>query len=198
MNRAEAGRLGAKASIEITQRLKNARIAKYNENPKRCQYCGTPFVYERRYLRFCNHSCAAKYNNPFSHVKKDKVQNICLQCGKPTYNIKFCSMKCSTEYNWNIRKQKIENNEVKFNIRAYRKYFIEKYGHTCKLCGITEWQGQPVPLVMDHIDGNSDNNDLSNLRMICHNCDALLPTFAGRNKNSARKYRRDMYRRKYC
>lgn len=198
MNQAEAGKLGAKASFEITQQLKLARIAEYSKNPKLCPQCGTPLIYERRHLKFCNSSCAAKYNNPFSHIKKNKKYNTCLHCGKPTRNVKFCSNECSAEYVWNSTKLKIENNEGIVSQSVYRKYLIEKQGHVCKLCGITEWQGQPVPLVLDHVDGNSDNNDLSNLRMICHNCDALLPTFAGRNKNSARKYRRDMYKRKYC
>ena len=37
------------------------------------------------------------------------------------------------------------------------------------------------------------NNNLDNLRLICPNCDALLPTFAGRNRGNGRVYRRLRY-----
>lgn len=197
MNKAEYGKMGAIASRETQLRLLSERIAYYEKNPTTCLYCHTPLIYKRRHLKFCNGSCAAKYNNPISK-KKNKIQNTCQNCGKLTNNAKFCSERCSSQYVWKMTKNKIENNNGKRSPIVYRKYLLEKYGNTCKICGTTEWNGQDVPLVLDHIDGNSNNNDLSNLRMICHNCNGLLPTFAGRNKNSARKYRRDTYKRKYC
>jgi hypothetical protein len=36
-------------------------------------------------------------------------------------------------------------------------------------------------MVLDHIDGVSDDNRLENLRMLCPNCDATLDTHCGRN-----------------
>jgi hypothetical protein len=46
---------------------------------------------------------------------------------------------------------------------------------------------------MDHIDGNSENNHLSNLRLVCGNCDMLLPTYKSKNKGNGRAYRRERY-----
>jgi hypothetical protein len=67
--------------------------------------------------------------------------------------------------------------------------------HTsCAICGIADWRGQPAPLIMDHVDGNSDNNHLDNLRMVCANCDAQLPTYKNRNRGKGRAWRRDRYR----
>ena len=50
------------------------------------------------------------------------------------------------------------------------------------------------PLVIDHIDGNSENNNLSNLRVICPNCDSLTSTYKGLNKGNGRAYRRKRYK----
>ena len=51
----------------------------------------------------------------------------------------------------------------------------------CEICGGVEWLGQPIPLELDHIDGNHYNNDFTNLRIICPNCHSLTPTNAGKN-----------------
>ena len=56
-----------------------------------------------------------------------------------------------------------------------------------------EWQGQPLVLVLDHIDGNADNNARSNLRMVCPNCDSQLPTYKNRNFGRGRHSRRQRY-----
>jgi hypothetical protein len=52
----------------------------------------------------------------------------------------------------------------------------------CSHCSGEIWLGNPMPLVLDHIDGNSDNNSIENLRLLCPNCHFLTPTFAGKNK----------------
>jgi len=73
--------------------------------------------------------------------------------------------------------------------RLVRKYLIHKHGNKCMICGLSEWRNITIPLVSDHIDGNSDNNEISNFRIICNNCDAILPTFKGKNRGKGRKDR---------
>ena len=53
--------------------------------------------------------------------------------------------------------------------------------HRCETCERTAWCGRPIPLELDHIDGDRDNNDLTNLRLLCPNCHAQTPTYRGRN-----------------
>lgn len=53
----------------------------------------------------------------------------------------------------------------------------------CSSCEESKWLGQPIPLELDHIDGNNQNNNLDNLRLLCPNCHALTDTYRGRNKN---------------
>ena len=53
------------------------------------------------------------------------------------------------------------------------------------------WNNKPLVFILDHIDGNADNNYRNNLRLVCPNCDSQLDTYKSKNKNSARaKYRK--------
>lgn len=56
----------------------------------------------------------------------------------------------------------------------------------CAICGLgPEWQGKPLVLRLDHINGVRNDHRLENLRLLCPNCDSQTPTFAGRNKGKA-------------
>lgn len=47
----------------------------------------------------------------------------------------------------------------------------------CEKCGQGEiWNGEHLSLVLDHVDGDPKNNRLDNLRIVCPNCNATLPT----------------------
>lgn len=187
----EAGKLGAIASIEPTAKLKQERIDKYLANPLLCQYCNGAIAYKARFEnKFCSSSCAATYHN-----QNRKVQKYCLHCNKEiVYENKYCSMDCLRGYNWKNTKEKLLKTGIdssSSNIIG-KKYLIELHGK-CQICKLSEWQGQPMPLVLDHIDGDPYNNLLLNLRVVCNNCDAISPTFKGRNKGNGRFKRAERY-----
>ena len=53
----------------------------------------------------------------------------------------------------------------------------------CSDCGLgKEWNGKSITLELEHVDGNSHNNTLSNLKWLCPNCHSQTPTFRGRNR----------------
>jgi hypothetical protein len=58
----------------------------------------------------------------------------------------------------------------------------------CEVCGRRRWNGGPMPLELDHINGRRDDNRLGNLRLLCPNCHAQTTTYRGRNMSVAKGY----------
>ncbi len=56
----------------------------------------------------------------------------------------------------------------------------------CAVCGLSpEWNGQPLVMVLDHINGIGNDYRLTNLRLLCPNCNSQTDTFAGRNRGES-------------
>lgn len=68
----------------------------------------------------------------------------------------------------------------KTKLRLLKENYFE---YKCYSCNLTEWLNTPIPLELEHIDGNRYNFDLNNLTLLCPNCHALTPTYRGKNKN---------------
>lgn len=50
------------------------------------------------------------------------------------------------------------------------------------------WNGKPLPLILDHRNGNNSDNRPQNLRWLCPNCDSQLETRGGLNKGRVEKH----------
>lgn len=70
---------------------------------------------------------------------------------------------------------------------SVRKNLIQLRGYRCEVCGLSEWNGQILPLQVHHINGIRSDNRLENLQILCPNCHSLTENFAGKNKNSNTK-----------
>ena len=84
------------------------------------------------------------------------------------------------------RKLKEQYNKLPFEEKPpaeQRRIVLDKQNRRC-LCGINEWNGKPLKLHLDHIDGNRKNSKRKNLRFLCPNCHSQTKTYCkGQNKN---------------
>ena len=167
----EAGRLGyAKVAVqseEMRERQRQASLKRYVEEAKCCVGCGVRISYEGRRNHFCSQSCSARYYN-----RKRPRKVLCKLCGAYDNGKPRCR---------SCREQQASTFDTARSDSLRKKHLLKERGHICESCKGTAWQGRPIPLELDHTDGNSDNNDRNNLRLICPNCHALTPTYKCRN-----------------
>lgn len=199
MTRSQAGMLGAEKTKIIQAEARRRRIQEYEKEPVRCKTCQGPIPYDgRRRQTFCSRSCSAAFNN--KGVRRNGTQPPdCLNCGSRTVDSsrKFCSQECHLEYSYKQYIQswlKGEESGVTchgLDVSNYiRRWLKETRGLRCQICKTDKWQGHPIPLILDHIDGDGANNRPENIRLVCGNCNMLLPTFAGRNRGKGRQSRK--------
>jgi predicted RNA-binding Zn-ribbon protein involved in translation (DUF1610 family) len=71
------------------------------------------------------------------------------------------------------------------NISCLKKRLINEkiLEYKCAICGnLGEWNGQPLTLQLDHMNGKNNDHRKENLRFLCPNCHTQTDTFAGKNK----------------
>jgi Zn finger protein HypA/HybF involved in hydrogenase expression len=78
----------------------------------------------------------------------------------------------------------LEGKHPYYQTNKLRKRLISEGYKTgeCEVCEITEWNGQPITIELDHIDGNRNNHSLENLKMLCPNCHSQTSTFRGKKR----------------
>lgn len=134
-------------------------------NAKKCINCGGGFT-NRWQAKYCSNKCQ------FIFQRKKYIEE--WKAGSKTGNIGITARNISTKL---------------------RKYLFDKYNNKCSECGWNKKHPQSgnIPLEVDHIDGNSENNLEDNLRLLCPNCHALTPNFKNLNHGNGRQWRNKKY-----
>ena len=122
----------------------------------------------------------------------------CLGCGVGLEGRRpkvFCTNACQQSYRRRLLLEAWLDTGVcgrtSYQGHYVRDYLYEQQGGCCATCGIEDkWNGVPLALIVDHINGDASDNRRDNLRLICPNCDSQLPTYKARNRGSGRYYRR--------
>ena len=157
--------------------------------PKTCEVCLKEFQVPRHMLkrrRHCSKRC-------FADSQRTSIELVCsnARCGKKfarspskvknsRSGVSFCSAKCKAEGQC-IGGVKAVQPAHYGTAKVPRTRLIRTRGRRCEGCRRTRWMGHPIPLEVDHIDGDRNNNEEGNFRLLCPNCHALTPTWKGRN-----------------
>jgi Zn finger protein HypA/HybF involved in hydrogenase expression len=152
-----------------------------------CEKCKKEFTPSKGLKRFCSISCRS------SRVITEKQKN--LQRKKMKTLMK--KIKQDPQQFLEYRRRSIPKTPAskKLNMEdfdsykydAKRKLIIESQDAKCGRCNISEWMGEPIPLEIDHINGNGEDHSRSNMIALCPNCHSVTPTWRGRAKHSCNR-----------
>ena len=124
-----------------------------------------------------------------------KLKSNCLLCGcetsRKTY--KFCSQDHDVKYRLMQREKDFDEGKLTSS-KVIKRILLSRHGNKCYICNNETWNEKPIPLEVEHIDGNSENGKPENVSLICPNCHAQTDTYKGKNKGNGRHFRRIRYK----
>lgn len=57
--------------------------------------------------------------------------------------------------------------------------------YACTVCGLRDWRGDPITLHVDHVNGDTSDARLCNLRFLCPNCHQQTRTWGSNRRTQA-------------
>lgn len=134
----------------------NTVLVKYNINPSSGSYLALKTRLKQESI-------------DFSHIKLGLHAN--------------CDRKQKSKYVSTIEEILVVNSSYSRTTLKKRLLDLGLLNNLCYECGIgPEWNDKKLSLQIDHINGQSDDNRLDNLRMLCPNCHSQTDTYAGKAK----------------
>jgi len=115
--------------------------------------------------------------------------NKCINCQVEYYckskTSVCCSPHCRVEFKYKKYIElwmtgKVDGKTKAGNIIGYiRRHLFEINQNTCSICKWSKMNpySKKYPHQIDHIDGDTTNNSIKNLRLLCPNCHSLTPTY---------------------
>jgi hypothetical protein len=139
-------------------------------------------INEEYFKKVCNESqsmaqAAVKLGIHFNTFKRYALK---FGCYIPNMSGKGMVKKVTPKINLSeiINGQHPHFQTFKLKKRLIKENYLE---NKCSECGLTEWNGKPINMELDHIDGNRTNHLLNNLRMLCPNCHSQTDTYRAKN-----------------
>lgn len=140
---------------------------------------------------FCSRKCA---NSRGPRTDEFKIKVSQKLKGRPPWNTgktltKEHSQKIS-EWNTGKKRPKLTDSEIFCENSSVARQHVKKriidnsyIEYKCSCCGLgNEWNGKPLCLQLDHINGINNDHRLQNLRFLCPNCHTQQETYAAKNR----------------
>ena len=149
--------------------------------------------------RFCSAKCSRGFSTKSKRKEINGKVSAKLKGRKVSTNIKG-KRRSVTWKHTEASKEKLKQRyltrrekklaEVPFEMltRDFKRIVIfREQNGACNHCNLSEWRGHPMPLELEHKDGDNQNDARDNLELLCHNCHALTLTWRGRNVRAKKK-----------
>ncbi len=141
-------------------------------------------IEKNTFIKICNESismaeASAKLGLHFNSFKKRALELNCYNTNQSGIGMKKLMPKIP------LKEIIYENKHPQYQTYKLKLRLIEDgiLKNMCKCCGLeNSWNGKKIELELDHIDGDSKNHNLKNLRLLCPNCHSQTETFRSKNR----------------
>lgn len=158
---------------------------------KTCEFCGNPHEGEFGSGRFCSKTCSCAFS---TKAKRDEINRkvSATLSGQPSPTKgrtkgptpEDVRQKISDGVKKNTTRRHTRESllAVTFikNGRRFKRQHVALFKDLdlCEECGQTSiWNGKPLVLHIDHINGDDSDHRLENLRILCPNCHTQTHTW---------------------
>lgn len=138
------------------------------------------FALKNKNNLFCSLRCASDFRKTIITIEcttcKIKVNKRPCELKKSKSGLFYCSKSCAIKNNNTIHRSGRQNPNWKDGTRRhYRRKALSEYGHKCSNtnCPFKNVEVDVRMLDVDHIDSDRNNNDISNLQVLCVWCHGL-------------------------
>ncbi len=116
-------------------------------------------------------------------------EKSCEHCGNTFLaaksRTKYCSNDCKYAARVNDPNQLFKYGKEISGTRLRKAMIAVGVEYVCFACGMLPvWQGNPLTIEVDHINGSRVDCRLINLRFLCPNCHSQTPTFRAGNRGN--------------
>ena len=166
-------------------------LFKNNLKEEKCEICGITNWNNKQLIFELHHMDGDPSNNELNNL-----QILCPNCHSQTDN--YCKNKNLKKIKYSnknsVNNSKKTNSQKLIKGSKFRNDSIKKElfkndlkEEKCEICGITTWNNKQLIFELHHIDGDSSNNELNNLQILCSNCHSQTDNYKIYNRKFENK-----------
>jgi 5-methylcytosine-specific restriction endonuclease McrA len=156
-----------------------------------CELCGSKHDGSFGSGRFCSSKCARSFSTSSDRqaINKKRSETLKRLGFKPSTGFKKGEDPNRKVFTAQDRAKAVKSlTEIRqkryaaidwddLPLLEMRRRILQEQNNACAICQYSEWNGKPLVLELDHINGNHKDNRRENLRILCPNCHSQTPKY---------------------